>query len=390
MKNEARVAVFLAIAAGLLGCSSGSGAASGTGGNGGAAGAAGSGGAGAQAGAGGAGAAPSFADAVRSVSWTQLPAAPSVAGGAKQDDIFFLDENVGFVASGPTYSLLRTDDGGANWTTMFNSPGTLFRAVVFLDAMHGFAGNIGTGLAPSITDDNVIYRTVDGGATWTAVANISGPTPKGICNFSAVDKQHVFAVGRANAPAHLVHSSDGGETWVSKDLSAWFFMAIDLRFTSATDGIVAGMKDNRCTIMRTTDGGDSFTQVFQSNTTGSLCWKIDFPSADVGYVTVQDTLSGPGTFAKTTDGGQTFQEMPLPTGDSYPGIGVGFITPEIGWMVSGSAQLPVYRTFDGGQTWEQEPALLGPINRFRFVSPTKGYAVGASVWKLEVPYSVSR
>ena len=76
----------------------------------------------------------------------------------------------------------------------------------------------------------------------------------------------------------------------------------------------------------------------------------------------------------------------MPTA-GYSAIGVGFITEDIGWMAAEDATLPVYRTFDGGQTWEVDPALKSPINRFRFVDAHTAYAVGAAVWKLVVPAS---
>ncbi|HZO11825.1 MAG TPA: hypothetical protein VFB62_01150 [Polyangiaceae bacterium] len=336
---------------------------------------------------GGQGGGPSYADAVRAANWVKLESAPSVGGGAKQDDIFMLDRDRGFVASGPNQSIYATTDGGASWSPIFMNDGTYFRAVLFTNDQRGFAGNIGAGLSPSISDPNVIYATENGGADWAPVTSISGPAPEGICNFTALDDMTLFAVGRANGPAHLLTSSDGGTTWTSVDLGQWLTMAIDVHFRTPTEGIVAGMgTSSRCTIARTTDGGATFEQVFESQTPGSLCWKLSFPSTDIGYVAVQDTAGGPGTFGKTTDGGATWQELPLPINESYGSIGVGFVTDDIGWMASEDATLPVYRTFDGGMTWEVEPVLVAPINRFRFVDANTAYAVGANVWKLEVDY----
>jgi photosystem II stability/assembly factor-like uncharacterized protein len=339
------------------------------------------------------GAAPDpYETAVKAASWVKLPAAPSVTGGAKQDDMFFLDAMHGFIASGPKASIFSTTDGGATWTSVFASPGTYFRALFFTDAQHGLAGNIGAGLSPSITDTNVLYATSDGGGTWAPVTTITGPTPAGLCNLTAPDATHLFGVGRANGPSHLLASSDGGATWTSKSLSQWLTMAIDARFVSPTEGIVAGMgkTGSKCTIIRTTDGGTTFAPVFTAAATGSLCWKLSFPSDHVGYVAVQDTAGGPGTFGKTTDGGLTWQELPLPATtkpkSAYSAIGVGFITDNIGWMSAEDVDLPTYRTIDGGLTWEVDPVLTSPINRFRFVDANTAYAIGADAWKLTVAW----
>jgi photosystem II stability/assembly factor-like uncharacterized protein len=256
--------------------------------------------------------------------------------------------------------------------------------------MHGFAGNLGAGLSPSITDTNVIYATTDGGGTWNPVTTITGATPQGICNFTAVDATHIFGVGRANGPAHLISSSDGGATWTAIDLSATFTMVIDARFTSPTEGVIAGMDLNgKANVAHTSDGGKTFDTVFTSKTPNSLVWKISFPSDQVGYVAVQDATQGPPTFGKTIDGGKTWTESPLPqqgtsSKTAYPAIGVGFITENVGWMSPEDPKLPTYVTSDGGQTWTVDPALKSPVNRFRFVDKNTAYAVGASVWKLTV------
>lgn len=343
-------------------------------------------------GGGGAGGLSGYDAAVAGAQWQKLPAGPSVAGGAKQDDIFFVSADVGFAASGPKSTVFKTTDGGATWTESFNHPGTYFRALLFLDAQHGFAGNLGAGLSPSISDTNVVYETKDGGGTWSPVTTITGPQPQGICNFTSPDATHVFGVGRANGPSHLIQSSDAGATWTSQDLGTYFQMIIDAHFFTPTKGLVAGMdKASRCAVMSTTDGGATFTPVFQSKTGGSLCWKLHFPSDQVGYVAVQDAAGGPGTFGKTTDGGQTWQELPLPMNSSpksaYPAIGVGFITPDIGWMSAEDAALPSYRTLDGGVTWDVDPTLKSPINRFRFVDKNTAYAIGGAVWKLQIPWT---
>jgi photosystem II stability/assembly factor-like uncharacterized protein len=334
-------------------------------------------------------AAAAYDQAVLAATWQKLAKGPTVGGGAKQDDIYFLDAMHGFAVSGPASAIYKTDDGGATWTTVFSHPGTYFRSVLFVDAMHGFASNLGPLPMSGITDTNILYETKDGGATWQPVTSITGPMPQGICNQTKIDAQHLVAVGRVNGPSYLMTSSDSGANWASVDLNAQLQMLIDARFTSPTDGIVIGGSAANpmvCTILHTGDGGKTFQTVFTSKTIDSLCWKISFPSPMVGYVSVQDTDTGPPTFAKTTDGGMTWVEKPLPTNPSklFPGIGVGFITDDIGWISPEDPALPVYRTADGGETWQEDSALKAPINRFRFVDPATSYAIGAAIWKLTV------
>ena len=332
--------------------------------------------------------------AVKSAKWSLLPNGPQVSGGAKMDDVYFVNASLGFAASGPDSALFRTKDGGASWQQVFTHKGTYFRAVLFLDEKHGFAGNLGAGLTPSIDDTTVLYETKDGGDAWAPVTGIQGPAPAGICNLTAASSTAIFAVGRANGPAHLIASSDAGATWTSTDLAAQMSMLIDARFTSATEGLIVGQNKGSpsvCTILKTTDGGQSWNKVFSSTTKNSLCWKVQFPSAKVGYVSVEDGAGGPPTFVKTTDGGDSWTELPLPTNASpkggYPALGIGFATDNVGWVSSEDDTLPTYYTTDGGQSWTEDATLKAPINRFRFVDRRTAYAIGGAVWKLSIPWT---
>jgi photosystem II stability/assembly factor-like uncharacterized protein len=166
-------------------------------------------------------------------------------------------------------------------------------------------------------------------------------------------------------------------------------MLIDAHFRSPTEGLVVGGSAGdpmRCTILRTTDGS-TFSPVFTASVAGTLCWKISFPSADVGYVSIQNdpNLGGRSAFAKTTDGGRTWTEMPLGA-SPYLSIGIGFITEDIGWLSSDDPTQPTYRTVDGGRSWQVEHNLASPVNRFRFVDRQTAYATGGAVYKLVIDW----
>ena len=92
-----------------------------------------------------------------------------------------------------------------------------------------------------------------------------------------------------------------------KDPRAELAMLIDARFTTPMDGIVIGGTAGanlNCTVLATHDGGSTWQTAFTSATANTICWKISFPSAQVGYASVQDASGGPPTFIKTADGGR--------------------------------------------------------------------------------------
>src|SRR5205823_10505742 len=74
--------------------------------------------------------------------------------------------------------------------TLFPYP-TLFRSLGFLDDKRGFAGNIGPDSFPGVTDETLLYRADDGGATWAPVALPDVAGARGVC---AIDILEVDAV----------------------------------------------------------------------------------------------------------------------------------------------------------------------------------------------------
>jgi photosystem II stability/assembly factor-like uncharacterized protein len=360
-------------AAGPSSSSAGSGA---SGGSGGSAGGSASGGGGAATGGG-----PTD-EQILAAKWVELEEAPSITG--KQDDLSFIDADHGWSING-LGRIYGTSDGGASWTKLLDQPGTYFRAVTFLDAQRGFAANIGTDYFPGVTDEVPLYRTADGGVSWAPVTEITGPMPKGICNFSTLGER-IVATGRVGGPAFVAISEDGGDTWASQDVSDTLAMLVDSHFVDTQTGFITGGSATtsltRCVIARTDDGGATWTEAFKSKTPG-MCWKLSFPSPQVGYAAVLPLSGSSGTFVKTTDGGQTWEELPF-VDSAYGALGIGFITEQIGWIGGEASTEPAYRTQDGGLTWQPDDSLGPYINRFRFVDAHTAYAIGSSIYKLEI------
>lgn len=327
--------------------------------------------------------------------WSKLNSAPY--NGAKQDDIFFINKDTGWSVNGSGY-IYRTNDGGTTWSTQLHKPGTFFRCVGFVTDSLGFAGNIGTNYFPGVTDTVSLYRTSDGGNTWQPITNYTGPRVKGLCAISIAKTPYInrgnldhevtiYAAGRVGSPAFLMKSTDKGQTWTSKDLSAYCAMITDVHFFNKDTGFVFGgtsgdISSSSAKILYTTNGGETFSAVYTSTRTYEMIWKASFPSRKTGYATVLSYDNGnPNRYvAKTTDGGLTWTEVPL-TNSGRKEFGVGFITDSIGWVGTDATG---YETTDGGTTWTN--TTLGSFaNKIRLVKTANGfvaYAIGLNVYKL--------
>lgn len=317
-------------------------------------------------------------------SWKTLPNAPTAN---RHDDIYFINEKVGWTANGRG-QIWRTADGGTAWTKQFDNPTIYFRSIGFADSLHGWAGNLGTDEFGGQTDTNIIYATTDGGTTWKAQTNFLGIKPRGVCGISVVNDSVVYAVGRVRGPSFFLFTKNGGKTWATVDMSFYIAGMVDVKFFSEDSGFVCGMSDvnhanSSGRILFTSDGGFTWETKYTSSRAGEWAWKISFPSRNVGYVSLQRNTGAPVNFLKTTDGGITWQEKLLST-TAYYVQGIGFATDSLGW-VGGSSTLAPKETTDGGETWHTLN-FGSRVNRIRKVHDSLLFASGTTLYKYSSPH----
>ncbi len=332
----------------------------------------------------------------------------TVAYRGKQDDIFFLNADLGWYVNGGG-KIYKTMDGGQTWVEKLSQPDTFFRTVGFVNEKIGFAGNIGIDYFPGVTDTTPLYMTDDGGDTWRAVSSIDGPTVKGLCaidvlhtqfiNSGVLDSRTVIhAGGRVGGPAFLLRSMDGGKSWKSQDVSAHTKMILDIKFFDENRGFIMGASDtdtekSNALIIATQDGGATWKKVYQSKRPFEITWKASFPTNDTGYVTIQnynpDKTNTQRYVAKTTDGGATWNEIPLVNDYAVREFGVGFADEKLGWVGTTTGG---YQTTDGGATWTSVVEMGRASNKVRIIRNEDGfvaYAIGVDVRKIMVPNSLN-
>jgi photosystem II stability/assembly factor-like uncharacterized protein len=319
----------------------------------------------------------------------------------KQDDIFFIDTQRGWYGNGEG-KLYRTDNGGATWDLIADKPGTFIRALGFATRDIGWIGNVGTQYYPGVTDTNPLYRTDDGGKTWTPVVAAGIDKIAGICGIHILHNRRIYqgelvpntiihAAGRVGGPTGLMRSLDGGATWKTIDMSAHAAMILDVHFHDAQNGhVCAASSDDvdggRALILRTSDGGVTWSRAYAGTRVRENCWKMNFPTPRIGYATVQSysETDDKRIFVKTTNGGRTWREMPLVTDLGAREFGVGFATERLGWI--GTRQRG-YETQDGGRTWA--PVEMGQaVNKVRVVTgpdgKRKAVAIGVNVFTADL------
>lgn len=286
------------------------------------------------------------------------------------DDVFFLNENLGWAANGYYAKVYKTTDGGTNWIlqtseTILGSD-HYFRNIEFLDENIGFLGTL----------NQKFYKTIDGGTTWDLVTNIS-PNPGAICGLDCVGTSTVYGCGAYFTPAHVIKSTDSGMTWQYIDMSAYADALVDIYFVDENTGYTLGNNSSGGVILKTTNGGLTWTEILNSGTVGDYFWKFQILASNpnVMFSAVEAVAPNPGRLAKSIDGGVTWTFTNAPESVVQA---VGFVSENKGWM--GGHTTGFYETLDGGLTWTNT-GVGNNLNRIFFVGNT-AYAGGTTVYKM--------
>jgi photosystem II stability/assembly factor-like uncharacterized protein len=303
--------------------------------------------------------------------WLPLENAPTNTGGRRFDDVFFISETMGWAANGSRGAVYKTVDAGLTWTLQMsnatNGTNYYFRNVEFLDENIGFIGTL----------DGVFFKTSNGGTTWTAVTNF--PTdPVAICGLDTVGTSTVYGVGAYYEPAFLIKSSDSGATWSYTDMSAYANGLVEVLFIDENIGFCSGIKSNGGVILKTINGGTTWTEIYNTNIAGEYVWKLQIlPGTNNNTIfgSVEAVTPNLGKLIKTFDGGTTWTSKNFPDVDVQA---VGFVSATKGWM--GGHHTGFYETLDGGNTWTNI-SVGSNLNRIFFLSPTLAYASGTTIYK---------
>lgn len=250
-------------------------------------------------------------------------------------DVYFINPDTGWIVG--TYKIvLKTTDGGENWTKIMNNiyQEGCFKRVEFYDHLHGCA--VGD-LMTAYPHQGFAMVTDDGGLTWTET------TPEGCEWLTDVTYYSDMCVWACGYDGGLYRSLDGGNTWFDMYYGSDSFKSI--HFYNQNDGILLESHEVRLTF----DAGATWDSVayidegFYSSYDAMMSWE-EYKVAAVGYN---------GIMSRSLDGGSTWESM-------CHGLRIYFS--EIGFfdrfngMVIGyySNQHSLVRTYDGGYTWEYD------------------------------------
>ena len=230
--------------------------------------------------------------------------------------------------------IYKTTDGGVTWTHQASALFT--NASSFADFVYFWDQNLGYCVGDPINGKFEIYTTDDGGTTWTAIPAANSPAPVSgeygvIGYFCVVGDITWFGTNKGR----IYKSIDNGHNWTVAQIPGWTAKYAQPFFKDNMIGY-AGDRSSTTTggLAKTTDGGTTWTV---ATTTGNVF------TNDMWYI--------PGTASTWITSGAAAQATPPATGITY--------------------------SFDDGTTWNDMASTIGTqYLAMAWVNDSTGWAGG--------------
>jgi photosystem II stability/assembly factor-like uncharacterized protein len=281
---------------------------------------------------------------------------------ANLKSVYFLDASTGFISTSNAL-ILRTTNGGNSWTQVYSGvPAVSFNDFHFIDNNLGYAcGNHGW-----------IIKTTDGGQTWDY---LNSSVTLHLLEIEFISDTKGFML--TGSAEFLLETIDAGQTWQAKSFSPALEVSemYDLQFVNDSTGFVFGSHHGM---------SDSYGKVYKTTDTG-LTWNEIHHEIGVnhGSMVFADEMHGFIAFHRwmelgirsTSDGGNTWQETILPAPYYLFSINTAlYIAPDIA-LAAGYRSLLV-KSSNGCVDWTQlsQKAFIFPVEDVQFVNPTIGFA----------------
>jgi len=229
-----------------------------------------------------------------------------------------------------------------------------------------------------------VYKTTDGGQNWYNVSD--GYFNTGSVGAVSVAPSNVNVVyagmgetcirGNMSAGDGVYRTTDGGKTWSHIGLGDSHFIGeivvhpenSDVAWVAALGHAFGTEGNEERGVFKTTDGGETWEKVlYHNNRAGAVDIEIDPTNPRILYASLWEAYrnpwemssggSGSGLY-KSTDGGETWENISnrpgMPKGIlGKIGVAISPVNPDRVWAIIENDNGGVFRSDDSGETWER-------------------------------------
>jgi len=264
-------------------------------------------------------------------------------------------------------SIFKTIDRGENWERI--GGGKNIPVVEY-----GGIDGIGNNIAWAVGNEGVIIKTTDGGANWTRQDD-GTLTKNAYDGISVVDENHVWISGTfygdQNQIAIIYHTSDGGQNWYRQAenyIPAQLDGFIDIHACSPNDAWAVGTGDGA---IRTKDGGQTWEVMDPPG--GGLNHNNGVCMVDKDNIWIAPD-DGVRYYSEATGKWEEFNLDIDPAAIWPVTIGATALSKDTVWMVTSAGgnvvQGEIFYTENGGSSWKKQNTSV--VSSFRRITFPKG------------------
>lgn len=227
-----------------------------------------------------------------------------------------IDANIAWVAAfqrsapySPTNQgggvIYQTTNGGATWNNM-TAPGMFTNtATSFCNWVSFLTPNVGIVNGDPVNGEFELWRTTNGGTSWTQVpgSSIPNPTAGEFCIVNLYSKFGSSNLWFGTNAGRVYRTTDAGVTWsVSALPTAPNATVTELAFSSASNGVVLAATSTTVQMYNTTDGGATWNLIHNNLQTNAASLNIgrndlcEIPGT--GYLASVDNANGTLSYSK--------------------------------------------------------------------------------------------
>ncbi len=269
----------------------------------------------------------------------------------------------------------RSDDGGKSWKNMGLKTSEHIGKIIVHPTNSNIVYVAAYGPVWSEGGERGVYKTIDGGHTWTCVKSVSPYTG---CNEIAMDPTNpeviyaafhqrmrkVYTYIGGGPESALYKSTDGGATWkkLQSGLPTGDIGRIGIGISPVNPNVIYAVvetADDKGGVFRSTDQGASWEKRSGYFTSGNYYQEIFCDPKDVNKIFITDTY-----FKYSVDGGKTMLNL----GETNKHIDnhAIWIDPHNTDHLIVGCDGGIYETYDFAKTWDFKANL--PITQFYKVS----------------------